>query len=399
MIVIVAALGLRSALLVGLAVPGSFLAGILVLGMLGLTVNIVVLFALILAVGMLVDGAIIVVEYADRKMAEGMHRREAYRLAAQRMAWPIIASTATDARRLPAAAVLAGHRRRVHEVSCRSRCSRRCIASLLMALVFVPAIGALVGKRRGERPARPCGCCRAAEQRRPRPSCGGSTGALRPPAAAAAAPPGRCSPPRSSSRSATGRGLRRLRPGRRVLPRRRARAGAGPDPRPRRSVGARARRAGARGRAAHAAASTGIDTVYARSGVRFRGKDVDEDVIGIMLLEFADWRARRPAAQILAEIRERTARPRRHPGRDAQGRGRAAGRQAGPAPARRAPRPASWSRWSDEVRGLLRPAGRPARRHRQPAGARHRVALQGRPRAGRPVRRRHRLGRHATSSW
>src|SRR5690606_35949361 len=74
MIVVVAALGLRTALLVGLAIPASFLAGILVLSGLGLTVNIVVLFSLILAVGMLVDVAIVVTEYADRKMAEGLHR-------------------------------------------------------------------------------------------------------------------------------------------------------------------------------------------------------------------------------------------------------------------------------------------------------------------------------------
>jgi len=57
-IVVVGALGLRSAGLVGIAIPGSFLAGILVLYVAGLTVNIVVLFSLILAVGMLVDGAI-----------------------------------------------------------------------------------------------------------------------------------------------------------------------------------------------------------------------------------------------------------------------------------------------------------------------------------------------------
>ena len=95
MVVVVAALGLRTAGLVGLAIPSSFLFGILVLYALGLTVNIVVLFALILAVGMLVDGAIVVTEFADRKMAEGLHRREAYALAAKRMAWPITSSTAT----------------------------------------------------------------------------------------------------------------------------------------------------------------------------------------------------------------------------------------------------------------------------------------------------------------
>src|SRR5690606_29128665 len=86
MIVVVAALGLRSGLLVGVAIPGSFLTGILVLSLLGFTVNIVVLFGLILAVGMLVDGAIIVVEYADRAMHEGTPRRIAYSLASKRMA-------------------------------------------------------------------------------------------------------------------------------------------------------------------------------------------------------------------------------------------------------------------------------------------------------------------------
>jgi multidrug efflux pump len=95
MIVIVAALGLRSAGLVGIAIPGSFLAGILVLAAFGMTINIVVLFSLILAVGMLVDGSIVVTEYADRKMTEGHGRRAAYSLAAKRMSWPIIAATAT----------------------------------------------------------------------------------------------------------------------------------------------------------------------------------------------------------------------------------------------------------------------------------------------------------------
>ena len=95
MIVVVAAFGLRAGLLVGIAIPGSFLMGILVLYTGGMTINMVVLFGLILAVGMLVDGAIVVTEYADRKMTEGFHRKEAYALAAKRMAWPVTASTAT----------------------------------------------------------------------------------------------------------------------------------------------------------------------------------------------------------------------------------------------------------------------------------------------------------------
>ncbi|MDX1541802.1 MAG: efflux RND transporter permease subunit, partial [Geminicoccaceae bacterium] len=145
MIVVVAALGVRSAGLVGLAVPSSFLTGILVLGTLGLTVNIVVLFALILSVGMLVDGAIVVTELADRKMAEGLHRRDAYLLAAQRMAWPITASTATTlAAFMPLLfwPGLVGEFMRYLPITLVATLA----ASLLMALVFLPNLGALVGK-------------------------------------------------------------------------------------------------------------------------------------------------------------------------------------------------------------------------------------------------------------
>ncbi|HSA82887.1 MAG TPA: efflux RND transporter permease subunit, partial [Geminicoccaceae bacterium] len=49
----------------------------------------------------------------------------------------------------------------------------------------------------------------------------------------------------------------------------------------------------------------GIDTVYTRSALSFEGEDVDEDVIGVLLIEFEDWRARPPASEIFAEIRER----------------------------------------------------------------------------------------------
>ena len=95
MIIIVGALGWRSGLLVGIAIPGSFLMGILVLAALGFSINIVVLFSLILSVGMLVDGAIVVTEFADRQMRDRISREDAYRNAAKRMAGPIIASTAT----------------------------------------------------------------------------------------------------------------------------------------------------------------------------------------------------------------------------------------------------------------------------------------------------------------
>ena len=95
LIVVVSSLGLRSGLLVGLSVPVSFAVGFLILGLAGMTVNMMVLFGMVLTVGMLVDGAIVVTEYADRKLAEGMPPSEAYTRAAQLMFWPVASSTAT----------------------------------------------------------------------------------------------------------------------------------------------------------------------------------------------------------------------------------------------------------------------------------------------------------------
>tara|TARA_B100000242_G_scaffold240252_1_gene180237 strand:+ start:588 stop:3749 length:3162 start_codon:yes stop_codon:yes gene_type:complete len=145
MIVVVWALGIRAAALVGVAIPGAFLTGILILYTMGLTVNIVVLFALILSVGMLVDGAIVVVELADRKMAEGKTRTEAYRIAAKRMAWPIISSTVTT---LAAFAPLLFWPDIVGEFMKYMPLTLICVlsASLLMALIFVPVLGSLIGK-------------------------------------------------------------------------------------------------------------------------------------------------------------------------------------------------------------------------------------------------------------
>ena len=148
MIVIVWALGWRSAALVGVAIPGSFLTGILVLSSAGMTMNIVVLFSLILAVGMLVDGAIVVTEYAERKMAEGQHRREAYLAAASRMAWPITASTMTTlAAFLPLLfwPGIVGEFMKFLPITLIATLS----ASLAMALVFVPTLGSLFGKAAG----------------------------------------------------------------------------------------------------------------------------------------------------------------------------------------------------------------------------------------------------------
>jgi multidrug efflux pump len=95
MIVTLAALGIRPALLVGFAIPTSFLLCFALLAVMGVAVSNIVMFGLILAVGMLVDGAIVVVEYADRRIAEGEGPMSAYVSAAKRMFWPVVSSTAT----------------------------------------------------------------------------------------------------------------------------------------------------------------------------------------------------------------------------------------------------------------------------------------------------------------
>lgn len=145
MIVVIAALGVRAAGLVGVAIPGAFLSGVLLVYLMGLTVNVVVLFSLILSVGMLVDGAIVITEYADRKMAEGLAKKEAYTAAAKRMAWPITASTATT---LAAFAPLLFWPGMVGEFMKYMPITLIAVlgSSLFMALIFVPVLGSIFGK-------------------------------------------------------------------------------------------------------------------------------------------------------------------------------------------------------------------------------------------------------------
>ncbi len=144
-IVIIGILGIRSALLVGVAIPGSFLMGILLIGSFGITINMMVLFALIMAVGMLVDGAIVVTEMADRRMAEGESRHDAYSRAAIRMSWPIIASTCTTLAAFVPLALwpgTSGEFMKYLPITLIAVLS----ASLIMALLFVPTLGSIFGR-------------------------------------------------------------------------------------------------------------------------------------------------------------------------------------------------------------------------------------------------------------
>ncbi len=143
MIVVVAFLGNRPAILVGLAIPGSFLSGILVIYALGYTLNMVVLFSLILVVGMLVDGAIVTTELAIRKINHGVDNNLAFNEASKRMAWPIISSTLTTLavffpllfwpgivgefmKYLPVTVIIT------------------LTASIFMALIFIPVLGSVL---------------------------------------------------------------------------------------------------------------------------------------------------------------------------------------------------------------------------------------------------------------
>jgi multidrug efflux pump len=145
MIVVLAALGARSALLVGFAVPTSFMLCFALLALFGIPINNIVMFGLILAVGMLVDGAIVVVEYADKRIQAGQGPMRAYAEASRRMFWPIVASTATTlCAFMPMlfwpgiAGEFMGNlpRTLIFVLS----------ASLVVALIYLPVIGGMAGR-------------------------------------------------------------------------------------------------------------------------------------------------------------------------------------------------------------------------------------------------------------
>jgi len=145
MIVVVAALGMRSAILVGVAIPTSFLIGFFLLALSGLTMNMMVMFGLLLAVGMLVDGAIVIVEFADRKMSEGVDRVEAYVSASSRMFWPIISSTATTLAAFLPMLLWPGVSGQFMSYLPLTLIFVL-VASLFTALIFLPVLGSIFGK-------------------------------------------------------------------------------------------------------------------------------------------------------------------------------------------------------------------------------------------------------------
>lgn len=145
MIIVVAALGFRSGFLVGLGIPFSLLFAIILLNYLGFSFNIMVMFGMLLALGMLIDGAIVITEYADRKMAEGLSSKAAYQISVSRMFWPVVASTATTlAAFLPlmfwpgVAGEFMGY--------LPTTVFAVLVGSLMYALLFAPVAGSLMGR-------------------------------------------------------------------------------------------------------------------------------------------------------------------------------------------------------------------------------------------------------------
>jgi len=303
MVVIVAALGLRTAGLVGIAIPGSFLTGILVISALGLTINIVVLFALILAVGMLVDGAIVVTEYADRKMTEGEPRTKAYGLAAKRMAWPIIASTATTlAAFMPLLfwPGVVGEFMKYLPITLLATLS----ASLLMALIFVPTLGSFFGRPGGAADIETMKAVAAGDQSHVLEESRGLTGAYCRMLKVALFHPGKIIFAAVAILIGVQWTYAEFGKGVEFFPE------VEPDfaqlqIRARGNLSIEEKDTLVRQAEASILGMSEFASVYSRTG-RSQDTQEAEDIIGTISLEFIDWRLRRPAKEILADAKERT---------------------------------------------------------------------------------------------
>ena len=142
MLLVIASLGIRSALMVGISIPTSFLMAITLLAVSGGYINMMVMFGLLVSVGLLVDGSIVMVEYADRKMAEGLDRKAAYTQAYKRMIWPIISSTATTLAAFLPLVLWPGIPGQFMKWM-PFMVSLVLVSSLLSALIFIPVMGSL----------------------------------------------------------------------------------------------------------------------------------------------------------------------------------------------------------------------------------------------------------------
>ena len=145
MIMCVATLGLRPALMIGMSIPISFMIAFLVTSILGMTLNMMIMFGLVLAVGVLVDDPIVVVEYAERKLQEGVPKREAFILAARKMFVPVVSATVTTLCAFVVLLFWPGIIGKFMSYLPTIVIVVMC-ASLASALIFMPIIGALIAR-------------------------------------------------------------------------------------------------------------------------------------------------------------------------------------------------------------------------------------------------------------
>ena len=148
MVLVVATLGLRNGLIVGIAIPFSFLVTFGVLYyILGYEFNFLVMFGMLLGLGMLIDGGIVIVEYADKLIDQGQDRREAYVNSAKRMFTPVVASILTTVAAFTPLMVwpgMSGKFMRYLPITVFVVL----MASLAYALIFAPVIGSLFGRQK-----------------------------------------------------------------------------------------------------------------------------------------------------------------------------------------------------------------------------------------------------------
>ena len=149
LILVVATLGVRSGLLVGFGIPFCLLGSMIIVNLLGFSFNFMVMFGLLLSLGMLIDGAIVVVEFANTQVADGLSNREAYITAVRRMAIPVIASTGTTlAAFLPLLfwPGVAGEFMSYLPITVFSVLAW----SLTYALIFAPTLGIVIARKRSK---------------------------------------------------------------------------------------------------------------------------------------------------------------------------------------------------------------------------------------------------------
>lgn len=149
LILVVATLGVKSGLLVGFGIPFCLLGALIIINVLGYSFNFMVMFGLLLSLGMLIDGAIVVVEFANTQGAAGLPTRDAYLAAVKRMAIPVMASTGTTlAAFLPLLfwPGVSGDFMSYLPITVFSVLAW----SLTYALIFAPTLGIVLARRRGK---------------------------------------------------------------------------------------------------------------------------------------------------------------------------------------------------------------------------------------------------------